>query len=178
MRVIAATEILGGLAGIPIAIWSFLTSPFNGFALTIFAPIIVAIYVLSIVAGVALWRGAELGRRASIVVQAIQLPKVTSSIFVFMFSFGFDLWVQIVSLSFHLRFLAFHQLFINKPGTPFDLGVSVPALIFLALLRKHRTVAISNTHMPPPPPAEWIGINAAPNKRLQLTRCHDVSYLR
>ena len=158
MRVIAATEIIGGVSGIAFAIWSFLTSPFNGFALLLLAPIIVAIYVLGIIAGVALWRGAAFGRTASIVVQAIQLPKVTSAIFVFMFSFGFDLWVQIVSLSFHLRFLASHQLFINKPGMPFDLGISLTALIFLAMLRKRKPTAISNPQMQPPPtPAQWSG---------------------
>jgi hypothetical protein len=89
-------------------------------------------------------------------VQVIQLPKISSSILVFMFSFGFDLWVQIVSLSFHLRFPAFYQLFVSKPGMPFDLGVSVPALIFLAMLRKHNAVGIPTRQMqPPPPPNDW-----------------------
>src|SRR5262249_43826494 len=113
--------------------------PFNAMTL-IFAPIPISIYFLSLVAGVALWRDNSFGRKASIVVQAIQLPKIVSPLIIFTFSFGFDLWVHILltrgfsSLGFEFKFLAFNQFFFNVQDAPFGLGVSIIACISLAML--------------------------------------------
>src|SRR5262245_26314917 len=95
VRIISVSEIVGGVAGAGLVIWMLLAAPFNALAL-IFAPLPFSINILSLVAGVALWRGSSFGRKASIVVQAIQLPKIVSPLIIFMFSFGFDLWVQIL----------------------------------------------------------------------------------
>src|SRR5687768_5313351 len=183
MRIIAVLEIIGGVFGIGLVIWLLLATPFDLFMLLLL-PIPVGIYILSFVAGVGLWRGNSFGRKASIIVQAIQLPKVVCPLFTFIFSFGFDLWIHYLwyeglsNLGFNFRFLAFYQLSINIPGPPTGLGVSVTAWIFLVMLRRYNTSSISEVDVPPPPPpAEWSeNPNAAPNNRMHLTRnklgCH------
>jgi hypothetical protein len=164
MRVISVLEIIGGIGGVGSVIWWLLAAPFDAFSLLL-APIVVTIYILSVIAGVALWRGSAFGRKASIVVQIIQLPKIVSPLIIFMFSFGFDLWGHILfakgssNLGFEFRFLAFNQLFINVQDAPFGLGVSLSAAIFLALLLRHKPGRFEDDAAilppPPPPPAEW-----------------------
>jgi hypothetical protein len=157
VRIISVSEIVGGVAGAGLVIWMLLAAPFNALAL-IFAPLPFSINILSLVAGVALWRGSSFGRKASIVVQAIQLPKIVSPLIIFMFSFGFDLWVHILlteglsNLGFEFRFLAFSQLFFNVPNAPFGLGVSITACIFLAMLLRYKPGKAAIFPPPPPPP--------------------------
>lgn len=157
MRAIAALEIVGGVFGLGFVVWWFATAPFNAFSILI-APIPVAIYVLSFVAGVALWRGSTFGRKASIIVQAIQLPKIVSPALIFIFSFGFDLWVHYLqgggqsNVGFEIRFLAFNQFFINVPDAPVGLGVSITACIFLWMLLNHKPGQTSEENLLPPPP--------------------------
>jgi hypothetical protein len=164
VRIISVLEIVGGVVGIGFMSWVLLATPFNAWALII-APIPISIYILSLVAGVALWRGNSFGRKASIVVQAIQLPKIISPLVIFMFSFGFDLWVQFLlargfsNLGFEFRFLAFNQLFFDVQDAPFGLGVSITACIFLAMLLRHKPGRAEEAAIlpppPPPPMAEW-----------------------
>ena len=160
VRIIAVLEIVGGVFGLGFVIWQLLAAPFTLFTLLL-APVAAGLYVLSFVAGVGLWRGGAFGRKASIVVQAIQTPKVVSPLVTFAFSFGLDLWVhqlwyqEMTNLGFEFRVLAFHQLSVNAPA-PIGLGVSVTALVFLALLRRYDPNSISALDVPPPPPpAEW-----------------------
>ena len=147
IRIISALEIVGGVIGIVFVIWWLSTTPFNLFSLVL-APLPIGIYLLSLTAGVALWRGSSFGRNASIIVQAIQLPKITSPLVIFMFSFGFDAWVHILlakgsaNLGFELRFLAFNQFFINVRDAPIGLGVSIMACIFLSLLVRYKPRAV------------------------------------
>jgi hypothetical protein len=163
VRIISVLEIVGGVVGIGFVIWALLATPFNAWTLII-APIAISIYILSLVAGVALWRGNSFGRKASIVVQAIQLPKIISPLVIFMFSVGFDLWVQFLltrgfsNLGFEFRFLAFSQIFFNVQDAPFGLGVSITACIFLAMLLRHKPGRAEEAAIlppPPPPMAEW-----------------------
>jgi hypothetical protein len=157
VRIISVLEIFGGVFGIGLVIWELVVTPFNVLIL-ILAPIPISIYIFSLVAGVALWRDNSFGRKASIVVQAIQLPKIVSPLIIFMFSFGFDLWVHILlteglsNLGFEFRFLAFSQLFFNVPNAPFGLGVSITACIFLAMLLRYKPGKAAIFPPPPPPP--------------------------
>jgi len=150
-------ELVGGVVGIGYEIWWLLATPFNALTL-ILAPIPISIYILSLVAGVALWRGNSFGRKASIVVQAIQLPKIVSPLIIFMFSFGFDLWVHILptrrfsNLGFEFRFLAFNQFFFNVQDAPCGLGVSITACIFLAALLRHKPGRVEDAAILPPLP--------------------------
>ena len=157
MKIIAVLEIIGGIFGMLLVVWILAMTPFNPLSLLIL-PIVVAIYVLSLIAGIALWRGRKYGRTASIVVQCIQIPKIISPAVVFMFSFGLDLWVhflradQFFNMGFEFRVLAFNQFFVNAVGAPFGLGVSIVGCIFLALLLKYKPATTAEVFEPPPPP--------------------------
>lgn len=175
VRIIAGLEIVGGVFGVGIVAWWFLAAPVNTLSLLL-APVPVGINVLSFVAGVALWRGSEFGRKCSMAVQAIQAPKIISPAVVFMFSFGFDLWVhylvlseELANLGAEVRFLAFFQLSFGTAGVPVGLGLSITACLSLALLSKYKPGEISAIDTPPPPPpAEWGDApNAAPNNGIR-----------
>ncbi len=160
-QIIAALEVIGGGVGVLFLIWWFLATPFNAYSL-ILAPIPLGIYILSLVAGVSLWRGRALGRTLSIIVQAIQLPKIISPQIIFIFSFGVDVWVQFLfsgeatKLGFEFRFLAFNQFFFNVPDAPVGLGISIPACAFLIMLLEHKKQPlVTEVAPPPPPPTEW-----------------------
>ena len=176
VRIIAVLEIVGGVFGLGLVVWQLLAAPSNVFLLLL-APIATGIYILSLVAGVGLWRGSTFGRKASIVVQSVQAPKVISPLVTFAFSFGLDFWIHqlwyegMTNLGFNFRLLAFYQLSINVPA-PIGLGVSITALVSLVLLRRYDPNSISAMDMPPPPPpAEWDdNPNAAPNNGIQRTR--------
>jgi hypothetical protein len=159
IRIISILEIVGGLFGFIILIWWFLFVPFNTYSLLI-VPIPIAIYVLCILAGCWLWKGHRFGRTASIIIQAIQLPKIFSPFIVFMFSFGFDVWIEflflpngLTNLGFQIRFLSFNQLFFNVEQAPTGLGISITALIFLIMLFNYKPAEfVEETGAPPQPP--------------------------
>lgn len=160
VRIIAVLEIVGGVFGLVLVVWQLAVAPFNVISLLL-APVAAGIYVLSFVAGVGLWRGSTFGRKASIIVQTIQAPKVISPLITFAFSFGLDFWVhqlwyaEMTNFGFEFRLLAFHHLSANVPA-PVGLGVSLTALIFLVLLRRYDPNSVSAMDAPPPPPpAAW-----------------------
>jgi hypothetical protein len=145
LRTIAGLEVVGGLWGIVIALWQMMTIPLNA-QLAALIMAIVCLYALSIVAGVGLWLDHSFGCFLSIIVQAIQLPKLLSSQLIFFFSVGFDIyfyWTMFARpshLMIDIKVGAYHQIFFNSPGTPFGLGMSVPACIFLVKLLKCRSI--------------------------------------
>ena len=137
---IAILEIVGGLCGGTFVIWQSVTMPLAPHNIPV-AIIIVAIYLLSLAGGVGLLLGREFGRVASIIVQVIQLPKYSSQVLIFMFSFGFDVYVYgmltntaqtIFGVEFKL--LAFYQLFATVIDAPVLVGISIPAAVFLIML--------------------------------------------
>ncbi|HEY0082252.1 MAG TPA: hypothetical protein VGB61_05635, partial [Pyrinomonadaceae bacterium] len=68
IKLISVLEIIGGVCGIGFIIWVYASTSYNPLALLI-APIPLSIDALSLVAGIALWRGSSFGRKASLVVQ-------------------------------------------------------------------------------------------------------------
>lgn len=137
---IATLEIVGGLCGVIFIIWQSVTTPLAPHNIPV-AIIILAIYVLSFAGGIGLLLGRNFGRVASIVVQVIQLPKYSSQVLIFMFSFGFDVYVYgmltntaqtIFGVEFKL--LAFYQLFATVIDAPVLVGISIPATVFLTML--------------------------------------------
>ena len=157
MKIIAVLEIIGGISGFLIVAWILVSMPFEPIVL-ILAPIVFLIYALSLFAGVALWRERKYGRTASIVVQCIQIPKIFSPVLVFVFSFGFDVWVHYLlhpnftTAGVEIKLAAFNQLFINVPGAPFGLGISIVGCVWLALLLMYKPGAATEIIEPPPPP--------------------------
>jgi hypothetical protein len=147
---IAILEIVGGLWGIAFVIWQSVTAPLERYNIP-FAVIIVLIYLLSLVAGICLALGRKFGRIGSIIVQAIQLPKYSSQLLIFMFSFGLDAYVYGMLTSnaqaafgVEFKFLAFNQLFVNVADAPVVFGVSIPASAFLVMLLRKPKVAPSD----------------------------------
>ena len=160
LKIIAVLEIIGGILGIAFMFWVLLTNPVNVFTILL-AIVATGIYVLSLVAGLLLWQDRSNGRTASIVVQVIALPKIITPAIIFMFSFGFDVWLHYLqtavssNVGFEFRFLAFNQFFINAPNAPVGIGVSITSCVFLAILVKHKPGAVSAEALPPAPPVEW-----------------------
>lgn len=162
IKFISALEIIGGVCGIGFIVWVVASAPYNPVHLLI-ATIPLGIDALSLIAGIALWRGSAFGRKASIVVQTIQIPKLLSPLFTFSFSFGFDVSVHYMlagdfaTVGTQVKFLAFNAVFINMPDSPMGMGVSLTACVFLALLFRYQpeTVTDETALPPPPPPADW-----------------------
>ncbi len=164
---IAILESVGGLCGIAFVLWQSVTAPLERYNV-LFAIIICVIYLLSLVAGIALALGREFGRVASIIVQALQLPKYTSQLLIFMFSFGFDAYVYgmlttnaQVAFGLEFKFLAFNQLFVNVADAPVMFGISIPACVFLVMLLRKPKIALSD---------DALAMDAdAPNKSLDAS---------
>jgi hypothetical protein len=161
IKLISVIEIIGGICGIGFIFWVLASTPYNLLALLI-VPVPLGIDALCLVAGVALWRGSSFGRKASIVVQTIQIPKLSSPLLTFAFSFGFDVWVyyllagDFATLGVEFKVLAFNAFHINIAGSSMGLGVSLTACVFLALLFRYQPEATADEMPPPPPPpAEW-----------------------
>jgi hypothetical protein len=162
LRLISGLEVIGGVGGLVI-----LAKQIPAFRVEInvilLAPIAIGIYLMSLVAGLLLLREHRAGRIASIIVQAIQLPKLVSPLLVFMFSFGFDFYPFIVvargvsRVEAEFRLFAFYNLYLNRPEMPVAFGVSIPAIAFLIVLLRYKPGSTQEKPMPPLPPtsSEW-----------------------
>jgi hypothetical protein len=159
IRIIAVLEIIGGIFGILFVAWQIAVSPINIFTIII-GLVILGIYVLSLIAGVALWQGRPFGRTASIIVQAIQLPKIISPTIIFTFSFGLDLWIHFLlsetmtNVGFQFRFLAYNEFFLNMQGAPLGLGISIISCIFLVILVRYKAFPELEADILPPAPVQ------------------------
>jgi hypothetical protein len=156
IRIIAILEIIGGLFGMVFVIWAMIHQTSNIFSRMI-GIVEVLIEILAVVAGTALWAETSFGRKASLAIQLIQLPKITSPAIIFMFSFGFDVWVHassdgVVGIQ---TSVSFNQLFLNVPNAPVDFGISITAIIALAILKKYEPPSRALGPLPPPPPGNW-----------------------
>ena len=144
VRLLAVLEIVGGVFGIAFVLSQVATGQNNRLSL-VFAFIAFVVYILSLVAGITLLRNHRFGRIGSVIVQSVQLPKYSSQLFVFMFSFGFDAYLHFgvtnamnVIMGIQFKFLAFNQLFVNVLDAPVRFGVSISSCIFLTMLLKHK----------------------------------------
>jgi len=163
IKSIAILEIIGGIVGILFCVYESVAA---GFALNVMVvlPVSLGIFILSLIASIYLWKETSFGRRASIIVQFIQLPKLISPAFTFMFSFGFDLFAHMTlvndfsTVGVQFRVLADGQLFFMTQQTPVLLGISIPALIALLKLQNY-SIEKPNLELEqvPPSPDEYFG---------------------
>ena len=169
VRTIAVFQIIGGALSFCFIAWSLVTQASN-IASAIIGVFELLIDTAAVVAGITLWLGTPFGRKASLAIQTIQLPKIVSPAMIFLFSFGFDVWVHasapgLIGIQFSVLD---HQLFFNVPNAPVDFGVSLTAIIALIILKKYQPEPRTAGPMPPPPPIDWSE-GRAPNKSLDAT---------
>jgi hypothetical protein len=144
-RIVAGCEIVGGLAGTVSLFVELARLGFRPDAVLV-SGYVLALFLLSLYAGVMLWRDKSVGYSASVIVQLIQFPKLVLPQFAFSMSFGFDLEVLrishpngLVGLGFHARFFERHLLWIGpQPGGGLLVGgFSLFSCITLWLLLTH-----------------------------------------
>jgi hypothetical protein len=153
IKLISILEIIGGVVGNLFIVYFVVISGFDVNVLLI-APVAFAIYTLSLVAGIYLWKGKSIGRKLSIITQFIQLPKIISPLIVFTFCFGLDIYPYLMfrngfsTVGLEFKLLAYNELYIDVANAPYGLGVSIMAIIFLLLLYRY------NPPAPQPPEPE------------------------
>lgn len=167
---IAALELIGGVCGLVLLVNQLPTFQIDAHVI-ILSPIAIGIFLMSFIAGMLLWVDHPAGRITSIIVQSLQLPKLASPLLIFMFSFGFDFYHYVVAargvskVETDFKLLAFYNLYLNRPGFPFAFGISIPAIVFLIVLIRHRPVDSPEKTLPPPPTiSEWNGSTETDNR--------------
>jgi hypothetical protein len=164
-KVIAACEAIGGVAGALAVCVEMARAGFRTDTVVIGA-IVLGLFILSLYAGIMLWRDKEAGYVTSIVVQFAQLPKIIGPKLAFAMSFGFDFMLVSVThpnglrgIGAHAQLPEQHTLFIGlRPpgGEPSVLGISVVSCVVLWLLRSRKRTdshsAIGETPKPPSGP--------------------------
>jgi hypothetical protein len=163
IRIIAAFEIVGGIVGTLFMIYAAVAAGF-AFKVMVIIPIALAIFILSLIAGIYLWKGAEFGRKASIVIQFIQLPKLMSPLLIFTFSFGADVFSHVTffgeayAVGLQFRFLSDSQLFVNTDPGFVLFGFSLPAVVALVTLWNYRPAIPEDLtgELNPPEPNEYF----------------------
>jgi len=89
---------------------------------------------------------------------------------VFLFSFGFDVWVHaspsgVAGIEFSVLN---HQLFLNVQNAPVSFGISITAIIALVILKKYQPEPRTAGPLPPPPSTDWSD-DVAANKSLDAS---------
>jgi len=142
-KAIAVCEMIGGIVG-PVSVLSLMVVAKFRVDVVVMGVIVLSFFLLSLYAGVMLWRDRRSGYTASVFVQLIQLPKLMTTYLFFMMSFGFDFMVMSVvhpnglhGLIANVRFGQSNDFFINPPpGGPLGFGISLVSCVSLWLLRK------------------------------------------
>src|SRR5262245_51417873 len=94
-RIIAILQFVGGLAGISSVFFEMIfRAPRWGDLFLVL--VVIAVFAMSLVAGIQLWLNKRSGYGVSALVQLCQLPKIHIDSFGFMFSFGIDLSLLLV----------------------------------------------------------------------------------
>jgi len=94
--------------------------------------------LLALVAGVLLWADTTAGTKLSLVVQALQLPLITSSAFKYKLMFGLGVWIcfeggEDFTIRVQINIGASEAIAVN-PDQPLLIGVNVVALFFFGVL--------------------------------------------
>jgi len=133
-KAIAALEVLGGALGILTVVWLLVQGPNLG--LLVVGIAFLALFIASVVAGLWLWRGDPRGLPLSTVVQAVQVPVVSSSLVYYAYSLVGLLVTVSGALSFEgeLHLWSSGSLVVGAPVTEWRIGVNVVALAALAVL--------------------------------------------
>lgn len=163
-KIISILEIIGGFFGILFSIYLFVFTPYS-FSFLVIVLLFIVVSITSLLAGIFLWKKTKTGKILSIIIQSIQLPKIISPTFTFLFSFGFDTypyyWIKdgFTKLGIEFRILSSLQLFLNSEQMPTGIGISIVSVIFLVILFNFDPTEIpdlTGDKDPPPSPAEYF----------------------
>lgn len=139
-KAVAALEVLGGALGILSAGWLLVQGP--GVGLFVVGIAFLALFAVSVLAGLWLWRGDPRGLPLSTVVQVVQVPVVSSSLVYYAYSLVGLLVTVSGALSFEgeLHLWSSGSLIVGAPVTEWRIGVNVVALAALAVLMYARRI--------------------------------------
>jgi hypothetical protein len=149
LKVVAVIEVVSGVVG---PVWLPIAFAWAGFPKAGLLGLVVGIgyFLLSLFAGVMLWRDRPSGYGASVLAQCAQLIKVATPKFAIMIGLGGDLaalriehqtpvGVPYTSLTLHTQVGPYSVIeFARPPGAPRVFGVSIVSCVALFLLRKYR----------------------------------------
>ncbi len=89
-KAIALIEIIGGLSGIGLTFYVMINTEADVFTKLLFGGLAFAPFLISIVAGLLLWRNHAAGAVLSMIVQAVQVPKFSFPGVMYLFYSGVD----------------------------------------------------------------------------------------
>ena len=95
-RVIAVWEIAGGAIGFYVTLpllFQYLRS--DGYYAPVVAIVFLVIYAMLFVGGLLLWNGKPLGENLSLIVQALQIPRITTEIYIYQLLVIFSLQIGV-----------------------------------------------------------------------------------
>ncbi len=144
-KAIALFQIAGGVVGVLMGLWPFLkigsaeggVSVLVGYyAICLFFS---ALYAFSLWAGLELWKGKRIGYTASMWVQALQIPLISSQYLVYNFVSGISLAAIVGVFGPSIKFLLGNSfsLGFDRPGAPFAVGINCLAILILIFLYTH-----------------------------------------
>jgi hypothetical protein len=168
-KVVAAAQVVGGLAGL----WStaLVMGQFPpGARERILLSFVITAYLVSLAAGVLLWRDTLAGWVLTAIVQLVQLPKVASVPLTFLFTSGVDvafgvgakpgpaatdralrLDLRACGAWLDFRLGASYQVHVNNPAFRPGLGLSLVSLAVLASMIEGRSRLPAGGGIPPVP---------------------------
>jgi len=142
-RFIAGVEIFGGVSGIIVTVVIVVNSGMNFFT-ALLGGIGVSLSALCVGAGVLLWRNHPAGMTLSLIIQALQIPRVSFGGLLYYFFLGIDTGLAVSGLEpgadlrvhFSLNFGGNLRLNIGTDPNPIMLGVNIFAIFAFSYLLK------------------------------------------
>ena len=123
-KLIAGLEIFGGIAGTAITI--YLASAIQlQLVMLIFIVLMASIFLLSIYAGVELWRGSNKGVKLSKILQALQIFQIISPYFIYQFLLGVGFTVEVIGAKLNFSLPLGGQFAFNVPGAEGPIGIGI-----------------------------------------------------
>jgi hypothetical protein len=144
-KLIAAFEVIGGIIGVVMGIWPFFRiGESQGPTGTVVAYYAICagftlLYFLSLYAGIKLWQDKRLGYKLSFIVQAVQVPLLSSTLVIYNFVSGISLAAIFGQFGPSVKFLIGNSfsLGFDRPDAPFAIGINCLALVILVYLVYH-----------------------------------------
>ncbi|MHB1645926.1 MAG: hypothetical protein ACYCSW_05380 [bacterium] len=133
-RIIGAIEIFGGISGLVLTVGKLFIGDFSA-AGAIFALLFIALFCLSIVAGVLLIEGSGKGLKLSLWTQGLQIPYLASPLISYFYASGIYLLLYIGQSS-GVNFEIHSAWLMSIGNSGFSIGLNVFPVIFLIVLFK------------------------------------------